>query len=297
VVDWERATAAAEKLARIDGVIGVFWGHRQRAQKFVEEEALSAHVVWKRDPSPTPLLPTHVDGYPVDVVDIGRPTHRAGDISCLQPVLTPSGRRSTASLAVRDGSKAVVLLSGHGTLGIENGQFSRRGAVQLIAPSGARVEGKITKGFVGGRVDHAVGVFELRAFDRVLDHPLARTAPAPVAREVKLGQRVTHFTCVPAGRLGPGIVHGHVRGLWLTPLRVWGAGGTTVAYTHTLFVHWSDAVPFSLAGDSGSLVVDDMGRVVGTVVAGSGDGETYVLRPHGLLDITGSEGWRTFFRD
>src|SRR5690606_41906374 len=104
-------------------------------------------------------------------------------------------------------------------------------------------------------------------------------------------------TCVPPGSRCPVLVPELVTGRGLTLLRLCAIGTTSAAYAHALFVHWSDAVPFSLSGDAGSLVVDDMGRVVGTVVAGSGDGETYVLRPHGLLDITGSEGWRTFFRD
>jgi hypothetical protein len=254
-----RVLVIAEELRKRPGVVCVVWGSRKKGKRWYHREAcISVHVNKKRDPDRLgkQLLPQTIDGYRVDVVEVGKPKLQA--LGVRHRVDAGALGRSTATLFATRGADAVALLSGHGTLSGANTRVQ-------VSGGGDTIDGSVGPGDFGKglSVDFAFATFPRAASNIDTSHPeLDGSAPFRLTSGPAPGDRVRLFS-TKRGMPVSGVFQGTVLG------SVELAGES---YT-SLFSIASRAgqEPFSVVGDSGSLVVDEEGNAAGAIVGGRPD--------------------------
>jgi len=275
----------AAQLRDLRGVVCVVWGARKTKNRWFKEPCISVHVKKKRlrHRLKDQLLPPTIDGYRLDVLEVGVPKpHGLGVRSRIDA--GPLGV-STATAVAAKGADALALLSGHGALNAANGQ------IQLIA-SDDSFPGEVVDGAFGGglSLDWALANFPGGAGAADATHPLVdASAPIPLANGLVPGEMLEQYS-EERGLFVDGILQGTVLGqVSLGP----------DIYTSLLsIVSRVGGEPFSVPGDSGSLVVDADRRAVGAIVGGKS--ELHVFYAYDLARLRGAlplSRYRLFFED
>lgn len=301
--------SAAKSLLRVPGVVGVSWGAARRDGTWTDERCLCVHVERKYPPGRLRAA-EHVDriarGVLTDVIEVGRPRVQWLDVfdrAC--PPNDGSRSWSTPTLFARsaDGSRVLGLLSGHGTLPRQGGQIVARydGGADSVMVSDLQQESymaTLASGRFDGRADFAVADFGATRDVSLNEwHPSAGAhPPLRVADEAQPGTAVRHYSGVPSAGRGR-ILRGVVRH-WPSPIEL--RVGDGAAWFEGVYTVTSDrgAYPFSIPGDSGSLVTDEEGRCVGTIVGGSGDvpGSVSYVLPIATLKASLTDYEEVFFQ-
>ncbi len=312
-MDDARLLDVARELSKHRGVVGVFRGLRRRGRSWGEEEVLSVHVRRKRAGErlkASEAIPPSIEGFPTDVVAVGRARLHAAVDSNDQLVAgyDPHKRQSALAALAQDSSGTVLGLgSGHGLLPVDaanktytsvppttNGNLST-----FVQEDPADTAGFVALGSFGTDVDAALVSFTtLKPPLALLGHLFARLPIEVRADDPPLGEFVQQASP------GRGRITGQVVStLALTPVSVGTDDGFSVSYTHVLTVSGATSLPFSVPGDSGSIVFDAKRRALGFVVAGGADPRnpqlrvTYVLRNFSRLKATLGSSFPLFFSE
>lgn len=284
----------ARRLMRRVGVVGVFWGSKHPRRQGVGH--LRVHV---REKIGLPILPLRrviakkIEGLRTCIVGVGEPEGHLLTFKELVHPATDDLRNSTLTTLVHEGDQWFALLSGHGTLPIQNGEiqtsFDFSGVDYAIrlrdVSSGMALEGSLVTGRIGPSLDYAVARIMMPDEPIDLECPVTESY-RPTIRPTILdrGEPVRQFSCRDRT-----MRRGTVTGYGMVRLKL--DDQNTYAFNSVFEVHGLDA-PFSCKGDSGSLVADDQRRVVGVVIGGSKndderDRASYVLpfaSPTGSVD-------------
>jgi hypothetical protein len=258
------ALKAAEELRQRPGVVCVVWGQRRTGTKWFREPCLSVHVAKKKKRlAPNQVFPRELHGFRVDVLEVGAPKPHFS----VRDRVTGALGASTATVLAAHGASVLALTSGHGTL--------RAGQLELDSFVGTVLGG----GFGESRsVDWALAKFPGAAGQLESVHPATGTeAPLRLAADLPLGQKVRHFS-----RKRGAIITGVLQGTVLGEVTL---GDDT--YTSLVsIVSGASGEPFSVPGDSGSLVVDEDGLAVGAIVGGKAP--LHVFYAYDLSRLEGS---------
>lgn len=262
------------RLERRAGVSGVGWGLRRDGDGWSDEIGLSVHV---RSPGGEPSWSAkartrkRIAGFDIEVLPVADPATQA--IDCTDPVIAPDQGHSTPTVCVRtsDGH-GLGLVSGHGCLPFTAGRMVRRyddaghnGHVIVIDDGGHRCSGRLLAGScgAGGRVDWGVVRFE-SGEDVDVGHGTAG-ATAPLrwrSTPLAAGEALYHHS-----RARRALKRGLA--VQITSERLRMPDGGYDLYRGIAMVAWDDADGFSVASDSGSLVIDMNNRAIGAVLGGS----------------------------
>lgn len=269
---------AAAKLAGLPGLVGVFRGVRRRRGRWTDEPTLTCFVRRKRARTAvrrSERIPRQLDGVATDVVAVGRPRNHADVDSAdqLQVRYDATQRTSAISaLVMHPGGGMVALGSGHGLLPVQGGSFATgrwSAGVRRVGVFGEDVQpGSLWRGQIGGDVDYGVVRFPSLSSPAALDGHLFASAPIPLApRRVAANDIVQHLASVRGFRVTGRIVAESIRGV---PITLRSTAGITTSYEDVTAVV-GERLPFSLPGESGSLVFDEARRAIGFVVGGGRD--------------------------
>jgi hypothetical protein len=286
--------AAAGRVAALPGVQGVFVDGGKRP-------VLTAHVASKHpeDALPPEHLISRIAG-PVatQVVAVGRPRAHALDQSDL--VVVPGDgppRRGTLTVVARTSGAALGLLSGHVCLPYRNGQIARSYAggasvgFAAVQSDGTRYEATLIKGKIGGAIDWAVARFDHTPPSDTDPGHTAAFDDAPLGirrRKLEAGEPVRQASAMRNKR-----IPGTVRGFSSAPVKL-RVEDEVIEYDEVVVVESGEA-PFSVPGDSGSLVVDESKLAWGAIVGASDDGKlAYVLTLPPLLAELGNYAGKFF---
>ncbi|MEM9455269.1 MAG: hypothetical protein AAGF11_13895 [Myxococcota bacterium] len=309
----KRLRDAARDLLDHPDVVGVMWGDRSKRGRWIDEPCVSVHVLRKQHRShvaPERRLPRTLMGHRVDVVDVGRPrAHWLGHTDEVTARGLPGAepRRSTATLYFTDDDGLIHgLLCGHGVLPMRGrrilraydiGGRGRRGAgrgrnsrarVQVVDDRAGFYSGHLLRGRCDADEDWALASFPLGKRDDLDAHHLAAGALPPIPRRrgsLVRGAKVWHYSRIRGRHKRFG---GIVRQVGLAGVNLLLPDDTDNRYVRVLSVSGGQGKDFSVPGDSGSLVVDDRGRAVGTVIGGSADGKlSYVLGLQRIESVLG----------
>jgi hypothetical protein len=274
----------ARRLMRRVGVVGVFWGAKHPRRQ--GRGHLRVHVREKID---RPLLPTRrlidkeVEGLRTCIVEVGEPESHLLTLKELVHPAADNLRNSALTTLVCEGDQWFALLSGHGTLPIRNGAietcFDANGTDYAIklrdVSSGMDLEGSLVTGRIGQSLDFAVARIVMPDEPIALECPVTESRRPPIRTAVlNRGEPVRQFSCRDRT-----MRDGTVTGYGMVRLKL--DDQNTYAFNSVFEVHGLGD-PFSCKGDSGSLVADNQGRVVGVVIGGTGsdderDPASYVL--------------------
>jgi hypothetical protein len=278
--------ALCGRLARIPGVVGVYWGAPRRHGSWHETGSICVHVHSKRDPTllaTEEQIPPSIGGFATDVIEVGTP--RAHHLDHTDTVHASLGRTgAVTALALRQ-SGAYALLAGHVALPDEPHGAQRRilrryqgrgHGIGIHDRGSGPYVGTLIAGEFGGHTswDWALAHFaEVDRNDVDVNHLAASLSdgdPRVPYRRPPLspGERLSHYSALPGRRCR---VDGWFRHIAQTPAQFLMADGTVDHYTRLFVVDTHGGEPFSKDGDSGSLVVDAQGRAVGTVLGASAD--------------------------
>jgi hypothetical protein len=299
-------------LQGIPGVVGVFWGQRKRGERWTREPCLCVHVQWKRPRSQIPadeLFPKQLNGFPIDVLDVGQPLLFSADrvLDHTDEIMAPglgNPRNGTITALAYTPAGTMALLSGHVALPLEQGTILRDfqtagqpGLVRFIDPVATDIPGYVQRGqFSNGRaVDWAlVSIPDIDYSELMTKHYAAGTGtPLPVCTTpLEAEALVYHYSRLQPRRR---LFRGRIRQVTVGELGFTAPDGTQATYSEVIVISSPAEHPFSLPGDSGSLVVDGNERVIGSVIGGTQDGTTsYVAPIQALLPCLGPIG-RYFF--
>lgn len=294
--------AAAAELRQFQGVQGVFVGHRRAGSGWTDEPVLSVHVQRKAEVPASERIPSRIRGLRTDVIEVGTPRlHATFDTS--DGVRAPgqfSDRTSTLSaVSVPDDEETWALVSGHGTLPIVDRAILRTlpsdGSVDapltVVDRAGWRFEGDLVAGAMDGTVDFGVARFEGLSGPPVLPGNLLVRAPIPVqAAAATFGQTVYHYGIERGDTLTGQIAQKSAEASDDGAITFVIPGLGEAAFRDLLVIrHDAAHGPFSVPGESGSLVISAERRAIGTVIGGSEDGSlSYVLPIKHLLTALGS---------
>jgi hypothetical protein len=271
------------------------------ARRDGKRHQLIAHVARKRpeeELSPNELIANRAPKLATDVIEVGRP--RAHDLDHTDRVVIPgTPRRGTLSIVARTNGPALALLSGHVCLPIVGKQIMRNydassdpaAAVSAVQDDGARYDGVVLVGALGGDLDWALSEFPNTPPDETdPGHTAAfHDAPVPIRRtQLQIGEPAQHVSSMRHKRMT-----GRIHSFAATPIKLQ-VGPDIVEYNGVVKIKAGDA-PFSIEGDSGSLIVDDARRAWGLVLGGTDDGLfTYALTLPPLINHLGTRA-STFF--
>jgi hypothetical protein len=278
----DHARKIAAELQQIPGVVCVVWGSRRKSNRWRHDhKCLSAHVERKLAPAKlrkAQLLPKKIDGIWIDVLEVGTPKLH---VLSADGRLDSGGSLSTPTLFARRGADALALVSGHATAEADE--------VDVSTPEGSfsgQVE--LRKFAAGASVDFALVKFVGAAAATNTRHPAAEKSTAiTLASRLESGDRLRHFSG-KRGRSFTGIYQGVVAG----NVRIDGH-----LYTELLSIAPATSAPFSVAGDSGSLVVDEKGRAVGGVVGEASASVFYAYEVARLASLLPQSTFGLFFKE
>lgn len=291
----------------LPGVLGVFWGHRQRAGQWTEEPCVSVHVREKRPLAAlaeAERLPEAAGGRAVDVIEVGAIEALSIDRrSVVRAEGGPRPRVSTVTALTVFDDAVHALVSGHGSLPYAGGRIRSRydarehprAGIRIVESSGRPHPGELVRGQLGAQSPLDFAVVRLSSPPEEVDFEHPAAGPGPrwplLGHDPEGGQIVQHYSRV-LGRLR----RGRLRQVAATAADVDLPDGATQGYSASLVVDALDGEAFSRPGDSGSLVTDREGRVFGAVFAGSTCRPiSYVLPIKYLAQEIGPIYW-SFFR-
>ena len=277
------ARRLARTLARELDVTGVYWGTRACKGRWTGEPCLSVEVHKKhprRRLPPERVLPTRVEGIRVDVLEVGPAI--GASLSHAVPLQADGHTSTITCIAAAPDGRHLALLCGHGTLPLVGGALRQRydgeGPAQVEAMGATAVlPGRLRIGRLSPRLDFAVAEFDTLTADpqhRVGGYPL-RVRSAPLVPDELVYHHSTLHGATRKGRIAVGMSDHTVHFL---------RGGASVPFKQLFRIHtMAGDDPFGVAGDSGSLVVDAAGRVIGVLIAvATAQPLTYVLPLTGL---------------
>jgi hypothetical protein len=282
-------------LTSYPGVVGVSWGNAWEGGRRTDQPAICVKVRWKRPLEEVPqdeLLPPELGGYRIDVIEVGKlRTHVIDQTDAvLAPGMTSEKPRlaSMTALAQSQG-KTFALLSGHATLPIRNGalQLDYKGGdepstIRVRDADGPSCVGLLLLGHAGGGrdVDWALAQLQPEAAFNMYHYAAGDNAPLQLRRSKPAeGEELSHYSSRRRHR-----IQGRLSHFSTAPHVFELPDGNNTTYTNIMEVEWMNDTPFSVEGDSGSLVVDELQRVVGVVLGGSTEHPTsYVLRADVLV--------------
>jgi hypothetical protein len=251
---------------------------------------------------PYEWLPDRLGRVPIDVIDVGLP--RVHALSHTDEMLAPglAGFRRATLTALRQGPDSVwLLVSGHAALPLRNqrlkesyGPADPPAFIQVEDEDGSRFRAILRQGELGAErpVDWALAeVFDVP--DAQSFHYGVRDVPPFRIRNglPSPGEGVSHFS-----RLRDRRVEGTFQQVAQTPVELLLPDGRTTRYSDVLAIASKPGLAFSLEGDSGSLVVDDQLKVLGTVLGASANNAlAYVLPIHPLIQRLGRVQASSFF--
>lgn len=304
-----KVLAAAEELRKREGVLGVFWGDRYKESegRWIPERTLCVHVQKKRpmaELAEKQRIHSTFRGFSVDILEVGY--IRAHAIGAADEVVADGGlRRSSAITAIKH-IKGIpyALVSGHGTLPLNaqnripnlySGSSSSGDLIELQDDFGTKLVGRLLRGKLGKKssIDYALAVLKCNSNEIDPRHGTAeRSPPFKIGmNEPSDGATLTHYS-----RVIGAFRHGTFRRVAVGPFDVVLPDGSTHQYTNAFVIASNDGMKFSVPGDSGSLVVDENHRVVGTVLGGNTVNPiTYVLPARSLTAALTSEEYTEFF--
>lgn len=284
------------------GVVGVFWGIGKRKGKPTRTPVIVVHVRRK-----LPLgqlgdarVKRVVAGHRTDVIEVGNVSQQWLDAADMVRCEDPQRGRSTVSALADDNGVPFAMLSGHATLPTENGQlvgvFDAAASPMRVRArdyGGAEFTGDLVSGRLDAECDFAVAEMDAAMADVNTYHYATGQYPPHALRASALGvgEEVRHHSSL-RGHIMVGRVLQIAAGYTYIP----GYAGARYPYLDLISIESTDpAIPFSVKGDSGSLVVDLQQRVIGTVVAGQPDKNiSYVLPIEHTVTALGSLA-RNFF--
>lgn len=257
-----------KRLRLIPGVVGVFWGLPRRGRGWAKEPALCVHVRRKWHAPPDEHIARTYHGYPTDVLAVGDIRHHSV-LDTDDQVESATTRSSIAALARDSDGKVMALLSGHGTLravpnGFEAGPWGPNQApwVNFVDDRKTRQPIELVDGAVTPKLDFALGFLLDTDGEQVLLGHRMSGLPIEVRRTpLGLGERLLHFSAERGLTLSGQVVN--------EPSDSFLHDGVGVDIDRPITVRPSGSDPFSVEGDSGSLVFDEERRAVGFVVAGA----------------------------
>lgn len=300
-LDLRRIKAAAEKdLLNIEGVTGVGVGEKITAGKRTGIPSIRIYVKKKKPKarlSKGEMIPAEIDGIPTDVIEREFVLHPAKvALTDLQPQVdttrygTLTGGTSigpcravggfifvgTLGLVVEDNDTGErMMLSNFHVMCIDDGWSVGDTMCQPGRVDGgacpADVVGELARASLGGQVDAAVA----RITDRTSNCRVTEigningTATAVDGEAVRKRGRTTELT------------HGFVDDISLTVSIDYedGLGVVTLSNQIGIEVDTAQSTQFGNSGDSGSVVVNSSGRVIGLYFAGTSDGSYGVANP------------------
>jgi hypothetical protein len=294
--------AAAAELRLFQGVMGVFVGHRRAGSLWTDEPVLSVHVQRKTEVPAEEQIPPKIRGLRTDVIEVGTPRlHATFDTSDGVRAAGQFSDRTSAltAVSVPDDEETWALVSGHGTLPIVDRAIlqvlptdgSVGAPLTVVDRAGWRFEGNLVAGAMDGTVDFGVARFEGLSGPPVLPGNLLVRAPIPIQpTPAVLGQTVYHYGIERGDTLTGQIAQKSVETSDDGAITFVIPGLGEVAFRDLLVVRHDPAHgPFSVPGESGSLVISADRRAVGTVIGGSEDHSlSYVLPIKNLLTALGS---------
>ncbi|WP_437300218.1 hypothetical protein [Sorangium sp. So ce426] len=303
--------AISDRFRGLPGVMGVFWGEKRQGGAWLDRPAICVHVARKRagrDLPESERLPASLDGYSIDVLEVGEIRAHTVDVrSEVRSGHGPRMRRSTLSAVMQDDGVTYALLSGHGTLPYSDGRIRSfygpgdgpNEQVQVVDVLGTAHRATLLQGRLGANqpVDFAIARLDPGPAWSVNGHHPATECGPPFPLFATLGadrMKVRHFSRVIAGR--DPIRRGRLRQVASSTTRVTLPDGVPHDYTGALVIDSLEDGAFSKAGDSGSLVTSEDGRVIGTVFAGSTTRPVSFLLPIGYLAREIGPMYWKFFR-
>lgn len=305
------AKAAAERdLMKIEGVTGVGIGEKIKDGKRTGEMSVRVYVEKKLPKSKVPqneMIPATIDGVPTDVIerkfvlhtmrvslrdlramaDAGTYDPLTGGIS-VGPCRAINGfvYVGTLGLVVEDNSTGdPMMLSNFHVMCVNNGWSAGDTMAQPSRVDGGAcpsdVVGELTRATLGGQVDGAVSRITARSHDcRITEiGNVTGTAAAVDGEAVRKRGRTT------------GLTYGFVDDLALTVTIDYeqDVGNVTLSNQIGIEVDSAQSTQFGNSGDSGSVVVNANGEVIGLYFAGTDDGSYGVANPiasvFGALDV------------
>jgi len=301
----EVARAAAALKAQFSGVAGVFWGRGKTARRRHRKPHLCVHVYWKRDVTDAELIPNPFMGFPTDVIEVGRPQAHALGSTC---DLVGSGlvRHGTIAAVADDGAgSAIALMSGHVVLATAHGSIltdyvgTPTGGTPLhaIDDDGALFRGRVLRGRLANHRDIDFAIARFGGVAGMALNPVHRLLGAPPfgTRSVALidGEPL-HHDAIAQGRRGR--MTGSFDQQAATELELRLPDGTSGDYVDVIAVSsLAGEPPFSIEGDSGSLVFDDARTVVGMVLGSTAHHDIAYVLPIGPVVDTLDDVRSLFF--
>lgn len=212
------AEVAAQELAALPGVLGVFWGKPRRNGNWCDEAALCVHVADKRAELERPV-PRNVRGFPTDVISVGAPACQSSldSTDTVRVDGTSSRRRSSISAIANRGGEVIALLSGHGTLPIQGNYMVREGnwsdapeqSVFMVQDTGgSNFAGSLVHGAITADCDYALGVFPGLSVKRAsVGHLFAPGTIAVRKQRLRAGDLLEHYGTVRRRAFTGTLVH------------------------------------------------------------------------------------------
>lgn len=234
-----------------------------------------------------------LQGLPTDVIEVGRP--RCNALAHTSEVIGTRIVRHGALAALAEGEPGATLglMSGHVALDVVDHAILRNYVgtatggtpIQAVDDDGARHDGRVLRGRLAERrsIDFAVASFagaagvEIDTVHRLLGRPPFETRTAPLVP----GETLKHFSTGQGRRR---TMHGTFDQGSVTEIRVRLPDDSDGDYVDVLAVRRAAGEgPFSIEGDSGSLVMDDADHVVGMILGSSAHGELAYVLPIGTV--------------
>lgn len=296
--------AVEDELLKRPGVTGVDVGYKYVDGKKTDEIALRVHVAEKKDVPPDQKIPETINGVRTDVLQNKFVLH---PVSMLEQDIRPEVDSNTydplqggisigpcravngsvfagtlGAIVFDNVSNAPMMLSNFHVMAVDNEW--RVGDI-MVQPS--RIEGgsclinvvgSLQRTALGEEVDCAVASITARdSTNQIVDiGPITGTANAELGMAIRKRGRTT------------GLTFGFIDSIALTISLDYGNGIHTKTLRNQIgvMVDSTRSAVFGDHGDSGSVIVDDKGRIIGLYFAGSDNGTMGTANPiQSVLDV------------
>ena len=292
--------AAEADLLKRPGVTAVDVGYKYVGGKKTGEIAIRVHVVQKKAVPPDQVIPATIDGVKTDVLQNNFVLHTASipetetlgiqagvDANSYDPLLggisigpcrAVNGyiyAGTMGAIVLDNASTTRMMLSNFHVMCIDNGWTVGDTMVQPSRIEGGscpnNVVGTLQRNSLGGQVDCAVAAITARGHINEIADIGCVTGIANAALGIAVRKR---------GRT-TGLTFGTIEGLALTTTIDYGDGLGQVTLTNQILIHADTThnTLFSDHGDSGSVVVNGAGQVVGLLFAGDTTTGTTLANP------------------
>ncbi len=289
--------AAEADLLKRPGVTAVDVGYKYVGGQKTDQIAIRVHVAEKKNVSPDQKIPETIDGVKTDVLqnqfvlqavtmpetDI-QPQLDAQFYDPLQGGISIGPCRAVngfifagtlGAIVFDNASNTPMMLSNFHVMCIDNGWQVGDTMVQSSRIDGGtcpnNVVGTLQRASLGGQVDCAVASITARGHaSSIVDiGPVDGTANVALGMAVRKRGRTTELTFGTVDSISRTVSLDYGDGL----------GNVTLSNQIGVQVDSTRSTKFSDHGDSGSVVVNDAGQVIGLLFAGSTDGTSSIVNP------------------